>query len=92
MNTEASIFHELETLDQVTPNQYHDNVLMKLRDKVNVGPGVTKDAIRQIIKEDMRHKGIRHYKVHAKVEIPNTTEVKQNTTTISADDVIEIDD
>jgi hypothetical protein len=91
MHSEASIFHEVETVDRLTQNLCKDTVLLLLLDKVNVGPVVTEDEIRKIIKDDMVRKRISHYKVHSKVKKPSTAEEGLNTSTISGNEVLEIE-
>ena len=92
LDTETTIHFEVDNTDRPTPGSYKGSVLILLKDGINVTGKDIKDQLKRIISDDMRQKGITFYTFHTKVTKPNTTEVGQNTTTISSNGTIEIEE
>jgi len=91
MDKEASISHEIKATDQTAKTQFKESIRILLIENVELPDNNKAENLRKIIREDQRRKGITEYKVHSKVTSPDEQQVGLDTTTISADGIIEID-
>ncbi len=92
LDSEATIHFEVNKNDQATSKSHQDMILILLKDGINVSGKDIREQLWQIIAKDMKQKGITGYTFHTKVTKPGTSEVNQNTSTISSNDTIEIEE